>query len=189
MFRIFSKVKRRRRRISQPLKKKKGWLDGIVLKIQRTNKRRLKQKVRTGEAKKSVNRFFDYRTLIQSRVFNAILVLIVIYMAFLTGREALANFYQSKQLYKIESDNNYIAQKNQQSAYLLEYYKTETYAELEARKHLNLKKKDENVAVAAVDMVDAQLNDSEIETNRQAKPNYKKWWDFLFVDYGQISNK
>lgn len=186
MFRIFSKTKRRRRKTIPPAKKKKGWLDGIVLKIRKTNKRRLKQRVRTGEAKKSVKRIFDYRVLIQSRVFNAVLVLIVLYMAFLTGREALANFYQSKQLNKIESDNSYIRQKNQQTVYLLEYYKTDTYAELEARKHLNLKKKGEQMAVAPVDMEVAAIEQEQNDEKREYKPNYKKWMDFLFADFGSL---
>lgn len=107
-------------------------------------------------------------------------------MIFLTGREALGNFYQNKQIARVEAENNKIRQKNEETKYLLEYYKTETYAELEAREHLNMKKKGEKVAIIPVDLNDGNAVDEIEETKVQSRSNYKKWWDFLFADISNL---
>jgi len=116
-------------------------------------------------------------------------MVVVVYMVYLTGRESLINFYQSKDIVKVETENNAIRQRNQELFYLLEYYKTDTYAELEARKQLNLKKKGEKVAIINVDMVDVGQSLDEEGEQIKERENYQKWWDFVFADLSQLPNE
>lgn len=183
--RLWSKIGKRRRRRGR-MKQQKSWLDGVVARIKKTSRRNLRKKVRTGEAKKNVVTWFDYRLLVRSKLFGTVLMIVVVYMIFLTGREALGNFYQNKQIARVEAENNKIRQKNEETKYLLEYYKTETYAELEAREHLNMKKKGEKVAIIPVDLNDGNAVDEIEETKVQSRSNYKKWWDFLFADISNL---
>lgn len=167
------------------MKQKSSWLDGILKKAKRTNKRVIKRTVRGGNGP-AVKSFFDYRTFLRSRLFNVSLMIVAGYMIFLTGREALANYYQSKQIAKIETENKTIEQKNEELKYLLEYYKTETFAELEARRYLNLKKPGESVAIVPVDMNEMPVDEGQQPPELKARPNYKKWIDFIFADISSL---
>jgi len=183
--RLWAKIGRKKRKTGVMVKKT-GWLDGIFAQAKKANRRKIRQAVRTQKPIVKSGKGLDFKVIVRSRIFNFVVVAIVIYMAFLTGKEALANFYQAKQLSKIENENNIIRKKNQEAAYLLEYYKTETYAELEARKHLNLKKKGEQVAVVAVDGQNIENVTEEEDNKIESRSNPKKWWDFLFADLGNL---
>jgi len=182
--RLWTKIRRRKKKGA--MVKKTGWLDGIFAKAKKASKRKIRQAVRTQQPIVKTGKGIDFRMMVRSRVFNYVIVVIVIYMAVLTGKEALANFYQTKQLQKIENENNVIRQNNQELAYLLEYYKTETYAELEARKYLNLKKKGEEVAVVSGDNQSVENMVEEEDNKIESRSNPKKWWDFLFADISKL---
>lgn len=187
MIRLFAKKPGRRRK---PVAEKSRWLDGILKKMKKTNKRKLRSTVRQGTVKQTIDNSGWYRAFLKSKLFNVVLMMVVFYMVYLTGREALVNYYQSKQVAKIEMENSRIRQKNEEQKYLLEYYKTDSYAELEARKHLNMKKKDEKVVIVPVDVTETQFgSQSETEVEVQHKPNYQKWWDFVFADISQLPSE
>jgi hypothetical protein len=186
MIKLWAKLKRGRRKRQQK-KEKTSWWAGWWKKIRTTKNRQIKRELRTTSIKK-VSRTINYQAFLRSRLFNFLLVGVLLYMAFLTGREALVNFYQTKQLARIEDQNNTIREKNQEMVYLLEYYKTETYAELEARAQLNLKKPGEKVAIVPVDLNEDY---NELTPSQQAevnRTNYQKWWDFLFGDFSKIGD-
>ncbi len=183
--RLWSKIGRRRKKTGTMLKKT-GWLDGIFVRVKKSNRRKIRQAVRTQKPVIDTGKGIDFKMMVRSRLFNFVIVAVVIYMAVLTGKESLANFYQAKQLSKIENENNIIRKKNQEAVYLLEYYKTETYAELEARKHLNLKKKGEQVAVVADDGQNIENITEEEDNKVESRSNPKKWWDFLFADLSNL---
>ena len=189
--RLWAKTRGRRRKVGR-LKTEKGFLDGIIASVKKTNRRKVKSAVRGG-SKKEIKAIFDYKAFLRSRLFNVTLLIVVVYMAFLTGKEALANFYSYRQIAKIEEENNKIRDRNEESKYLLEYYKTQTFAELEARKYLNLKKKGEEVAIVPVDLVSYQTSgqeDGEGEgINLKQRTNPQKWLDFLFADISMLPDE
>ena len=185
MIRLFAKKPGRRNR--KPKQEKSKWLSGFLKSIKKTNKRKLRSTVRKGTVTKSINSTGWYRAFLKSRLFNVVLMMVVAYMVYLTGREALINYYQSKQVAKIETENAKIRQKNDELKYLLEYYKTDSYAELEARKYLNMKKRDEQVVVVPVDVSETQFGvEAEQGMEVVKKANYLKWWDFVFADISQL---
>jgi cell division protein FtsB len=187
MIRLFAKKPGRRRK---PKQEKSKWWSSLWKKMKGTNKRKLRSTVRKGNVRQTIDKTGWYRAFLKSKLFNVVLMIIVIYMVYLTGREALVNYYQSKQVARIESENAKIRQKNEEQKYLLEYYKTDSYAELEARKHLNMKKKDEQVVIVPVDLTDTQFGAITEETEEiKQKPNYKKWWDFVFADISQLPSE
>ena len=184
MFSWFGKKTKRKRK---PKKEKKGgFFDGVMKSVKKTNRRKLRSSVRTQGVTKVINRSGWYQSFLKSKLFNVALMMVVVYMVYLTGKEALVNYYQTKQLIKIEADNKKISQKNEELKYLLEYYKTDTYADLEARKHLNLKKKGEEVMVIPVDMNEFVLVDDAKKEEIKYRPNYQKWWDFVFADISKL---
>lgn|GEM_PF-823116 len=184
------KKKRGRRKRKPKRAKRKSWLDSLFKKAKRTNRRTIKRTIRQPRKLRLKKNTINYRSFLRSRLFNAVLMVIVVYMVYLTGRESLVNFYQSKEMIKVETENSVIRQRNQQLFYLLEYYKTETYAELEARKHLNLRKPGEKVAVVNVDMVDVGKSlDKQDNEEVEERENYEKWWDFVFADLSQLPSE
>ena len=162
-------------------------MDGILSSVKKTNRRKLRSTVRTGTVKKKIDNSGWYQAFLKSKLFNIVLMMIVGYMVYLTGREALVNYYQSKQVARIEAENAKIRQGNEELHYLLEYYKTDTYVELEARKHLNLKKSGELVVIIPVDLNENDFGaDVEEEESLVHKANHLKWWDFVFADISQL---
>ncbi len=184
MFSWLGKKVGRKRKPKQ--EKKGGWLDGVMKSVKQTNRRKLRSSVRTKGVKKVINNTGVYQSFLKSRLFNVVLMIVVAYMVYLTGKEALVNYYQTKQIVKVESENKKIAQKNEELKYLLEYYKTDTYAELEAREHLNLKKKGEEVMVVPVDLNEKVFQEDVASEQIKYRSNYQKWWDYLFADLSQL---
>ena len=66
---------------------------------------------------------------------------------------------------------------NSQLSNLIDYLKTDDYAELEAKKRLGLKKQGEKVLlVTKTESIDTVDSDAKIED----LPNWKNWWNYFF---------
>ncbi len=124
-----------------------------------------------------------YKKLVKSRVF--FVVLIPILMALVFG--VFQNFYYR---YRVQKDLNQLnaelASLNKQKndlGKLLEYYKSQSNLEKEARIRLNLKKEGEKVIIIlplATSSSEGGETISGAPQNSQDLPNYKQWWYYFF---------
>lgn len=94
--------------------------------------------------------------------------------------------------YKIEEEINSLKKEidvleknNYNFSRLVEYYNTDEYRELEARRKLNLKKEGEEVVFIKPPLENAEnAIEEEKGNNENNLPNYKKWWNYFFASRG-----
>lgn len=95
--------------------------------------------------------------------------------------------YQTKQ--QIDTLENEISQLQNEKVNLenrILYYETDTYKEIETRKHLGYRKPDEKVAILIQN--EGNTTNLQIENNSQDQiddtedntPNWQKWYQFIF---------
>jgi cell division protein FtsB len=109
-----------------------------------------------------------------------ILLALLIYISFLLYQAVYFNYQTSKKMKSLRSDIVTLNDQRDKLEDLIAYYKTETFAELEARKKLGLKMPGEKVV--RVDVVE-QNQPVESAAKDLAKspqiPNWQKWIDYL----------
>jgi cell division protein FtsB len=109
-------------------------------------------------------------------------IIIFAYSLAAFGRVVYKNYQINQQIRKLEAEISSIQQQNAVLTNLIEYYKSETYAEIEARAKLGLKKKGE-IAVALPsknnENESTDILSGEINSSYESRPNYLKWYDFF----------
>lgn len=130
------------------------------------------------------------RKVLSSKIFIFFAGVLLIFMGINLGKELYRKYQIQKEIDSLQSEVNDLKSSNQQLADLISYFKTENFAEIEARKKLNLQKEDEQVVVVNVSEAESVKNatstkkDNEnvvsSEAPQKKKSNIQKWWDYFF---------
>lgn len=115
--------------------------------------------------------------------FKGLIILVIVFIGFFMVsfvKESYRNYKINKEIKKLKSEISELNNENTQMASLIDYFKTNTFAEKEARVKLGLKKPGENVFVIEK-KDDQRSSDNQInQINEKDMPNYKKWWVYFF---------
>lgn len=131
------------------------------------------------------------RRILSSKVFIFAIGFFLVFVCINLGKEFYRKYQVQQEIDSLQSEVEGLKSSNQQLTELIDYFKTENFAELEARKKLNLQKEDEKVLVVNVSDVDILENEIKTEENvqeipkeeeikKQKKSNIQKWWDYFF---------
>lgn len=125
------------------------------------------------------------KSRVVSKIGQTLLALaLVVYIVWTLGGSVLKNYQTNQTISQLKSD---IAKTNQENINLgneIIYYQTKTYAELEGRRRLGLKRPDETVLVMPENN-DPQTGGSQNSatfsqpTAVDDEPNYHRWYRFI----------
>ncbi len=129
------------------------------------------------------NTFFNFTSTLGRIILLGLVILFLINIA----RSIYKNHDVKKQIANLESEINALENQKLNLENRILYYETPTYKELEARQHLNYKKKGEKVITLLVKN-DPETNQNTVEHNEPQKeikstdntPNWQKWMKYLF---------
>lgn len=97
------------------------------------------------------------------------------------GGEFYRNYQIEKEIGSLKSEIESVEKNNYELSKLVEYYKTEEYKEVEARKRLGVKAEGESVAIIKQGIQSEKVEKGGVEIiNNDNYPNYMKWWNYFF---------
>jgi len=97
------------------------------------------------------------------------------------GGEFYRNYQIEKEIGSLKGEIDSMEKNNYELSKLVEYYNTEEYKEVEARKRLGVKKEGESVAIIKQGAQSENVEPGGVEIiNNDNYPNYLKWWDYFF---------
>lgn len=113
-------------------------------------------------------------------VWGGVIVLALIVIGL--GKAALKRHDITSQVSELNKGVNELQSQNIELSGLLEYFKTKSYEELQARQNLGLKKPGETVvAIPTSNSQDAEAFANNSEDSAQEKlSNPRKWWNYFF---------
>ena len=108
-------------------------------------------------------------------------IIIIALLSIEIGREYYLEHQIQKEINSLQKEIDHFEKNNYKLSLLAEYYKTEEYKELEARKRLNMKKDGENVVI--IRQLDSDFDGALADQDDRNKniPNYVKWWNYFFA--------
>ena len=110
---------------------------------------------------------------------------IVIFLGIAAGKETYRKYQIQKEIDSLQQEAEKVNEKNQELERLIEYFQTDAYKELEARKRLGLQKEGEKVVIIKPT---PENYFQEIENKNSAEDqeigNLKKWWRYFFKEIG-----
>lgn len=121
------------------------------------------------------------KTKISGR-FKGIFILVLIFTGvFLISlaKETYRNYKVTKEIKDLKSDIELLKTENLELASLIDYFKTDNFAEKEARIKLGMKKADEKVFIIKNDPSDENTNLTDENQNNKTS-NLGKWWQYFF---------
>lgn len=124
-----------------------------------------------------MNEFLDLNNRNTQKIIILIGALIILYLAFAVIRVSSSARFFNPQISNLETDISTLEEENNQLKYQLEYYKSDSYQEREARARLGLKKENENVIIIPGEEPTQTTAKPEI---RSKKANYLHWLEFIF---------
>ncbi len=130
---------------------------------------------------------------LSSRVFIILGICLLVFIGFSLGKETYRNYQIEKEIQALEEEISSIEKNNDNLTHLIEYFKTESYQEKEARQKLGLQKEGEKVVVITEENIEPEelementedsieeFNQSE-EIQKEEISNPRKWWNFIFI--------
>lgn len=130
---------------------------------------------------------------LSSRVFIIMGICLLVFIGFSLGKETYRNYQIQKEIQALEEEISSIEKNNNNLTRLIEYFKTESYQEKEARQKLGLQKEEEKVVVITDESIEPEelemenaensieeFNQSE-EIQKEEISNPRKWWNFIFT--------
>lgn len=112
---------------------------------------------------------------------------IVVFFGMHVGKEIFKRKAVEQEVVRLEAEISKLENKSDDLSKLLEYAKTDSFVEIQAREKLNLAKQGESVVVIPeVDAVSGEV-DKELAGNSKVlgESNIKLWWEYFF-DYEQL---
>lgn len=134
--------------------------------------------------KKKQSTFFNFTSTLGRIILLGIVILFLVNIS----RSIYKNHSIKKQIADLKEEINTLENEKLNLQNRILYYETETYKELEAREHLNYKKKGENVIVYLSDenttnteqSVKHNISQEEKENQADGTPNWQKWMKYIF---------
>ena len=114
-----------------------------------------------------------------------LIVAVITYTSYSIGMAIYKNYQINKKIDQLKSDITVLQTEVDELKNLLVYYQSDGFKELEARRRLGLRGKDEKVIIIPkvenTQGVDTK-NEETKKNNTQPddKTNMQKWWDFIF---------
>lgn len=109
--------------------------------------------------------------------------LIIGYILFLLGKTVWQNYQVNKSIRNLQNEINQLAEDNKNLQNQIQYYQSTTYKEEQARLKLGYQKPGEKVfvVVSAQSQPVSEKNNQNFQKNPEdLRPNYLKWWEYLF---------
>ena len=103
---------------------------------------------------------------------------VVVYLAVILGQTIADNYHLQKQIDGLNNQISTLNIQNQELAYNLQYYQTDTYKEQAARTALDLQKPGENLIILPHPS-DVAAQSAAKQAKPKAKSNLSQWLDFL----------
>ncbi|HUD11647.1 MAG TPA: septum formation initiator family protein [Candidatus Saccharimonadia bacterium] len=116
--------------------------------------------------------------LTSSNMLNAVGVLIVVYLVVVLGQTVKRNYDLGLQINGLKSQMNMLQDQNDELSYNIQYYKTDSFKDREARSQLGLQLPGENVVIIPND-TPAPTPTVTPEKTTAPKSNMEQWIDFL----------
>ncbi len=121
-----------------------------------------------------------YEKLARSRIFFIFLIPIFIALSIGIFQQFYHRYQVKKDLDKLDAEIANFNQQKKDLNNLLDYYKSESNLENEARVRLNLKKEGEEVVIILPTATSTESDKISSRKNIENMPNYKQWWYYFF---------
>lgn len=119
---------------------------------------------------------------LSSPFFIFLLVLILIGIVAVVGKESYRKYQTHKEVADIKREIESLKEKNQALSNFLDYFGSEKSLEKEARLKLNLLKEGEKLVIITPDKKTDLRNQSLEDTKKEQPSNFKKWLRWLGLD-------
>ncbi|MCK5475289.1 MAG: septum formation initiator family protein [Candidatus Pacebacteria bacterium] len=122
-----------------------------------------------------------FSKIISFKVFIFVAVIVIISLSMGVGGEYYRDYQIQREIDSLQKEIDHFETNNYKLSQLAEYFQTDEYKELEARKRLNMKKDGESVVI--IGQLDSDSDELIIEEDDEYKnfPNYIKWWNYFFA--------
>lgn len=114
-----------------------------------------------------------------TNLINAIGVVVIIYLLFTLGETIKRNYTMGRQINDLKSQMSLLEDQKDQLAYSIEYYKTNSFRDREARSKLGLQLPGENVVIIPHPTPAAAPTPQESQAQSKPQSNLQQWLDFL----------
>ncbi|KKP88782.1 MAG: hypothetical protein UR93_C0008G0011 [Berkelbacteria bacterium GW2011_GWA2_35_9] len=122
---------------------------------------------------------------------NFAVFFVIVYSAWTVGYSVYKNYQINKEITILKENIEKIKQENKNLENMKLFYQTQTFADIEARRRLNLKRVDEKVfsilpdelkqksdLIAQTSQTSEKKNDNQ---NTNQDPNQYKWYQYIFA--------
>jgi cell division protein FtsB len=128
---------------------------------------------------------FSLIKVLESKIFISLGLIVLVFISIALGREIAHRNQIRNQIESLKSEISSLEQKNIELGSLIEYLKTPSFKEKEARTRLGLQKPGESVISVPEEEINEENSNLNIEnsTNNSkiANTNPKKWWSYFFT--------
>lgn len=122
--------------------------------------------------------------VISSRLFMVTGFAVLIFLGVSIGKEITRRVEITQRVSSLENEIASLENKNTQLSDLINYFKSESYQEREARLKLNLKKEGEQVIIIPNDSLNNESvtadNPDQSSGTASSPSSAKKWWNYFF---------
>jgi cell division protein FtsB len=111
---------------------------------------------------------------------SLVMFALVIYLLVIVGKTMISNYAANKQIEEQQMSLQLLEQKIIDLQNQINYEKTASFREKEARSKLGYKLPGENVIALPIDTEVEKSPDSELVAQKVMEPNYSLWWQYFF---------
>jgi cell division protein FtsB len=113
-----------------------------------------------------------------SSIVNVVGAAVIVYLLVMLGETVHRNYQLGRQINELKANIVLLQGQKEELAYNIEYYKTDSYREKEARAKLGLQLPGENVVIIPRTPSPTPATGSDAESTAK-RSNFQQWMDFL----------
>ncbi len=114
----------------------------------------------------------------RSSLLGLVALAIIGYLSVIVFQTVKHNYDLNSQISSLQAQISQLTVQQDELKYQVEYYKTDSFKEKEARAKLGLQQPGESVIILPKTATPAQPTNQKTTTKHQSNP--KQWWEFLF---------